>query len=245
MSEIEKLPDRKVAIPLGIGIFLMPYIFSWFTLRKGYSKTARAVSLAWLIFIPALLVISAAWEAVDPEGFKKASEEAEQSRLAEKAERQSAELATKSVESLDENASKSKETAFLAGTYRFFDNGRDDAQCNEDNDNKCANQGEWRKLCEGAGHVMLRAKQSSVDYTKEYSNYNAIVHLVENGELSNESIYFDQSSSPISACKISFEVSGVFTGTSYSRKISGHATEIFVRPASPSGPFIIVATSPD
>lgn len=93
MDETENLPDRKVTIPLGVGIFLMPYIFSWFTLRKGYSKTAKAVSLAWLSFVPALLVISAAWEAVDPEGFRKASEEAEQSRLAEKAERQSAELA--------------------------------------------------------------------------------------------------------------------------------------------------------
>ena len=93
MDETENLPDRKVTIPLGIGIFLMPYIFSWFTLRKGYSKTAKAVSLAWLSFVPALLVISAAWETVDPEGFRKAGEEAEQSRLAEKAERQSAELA--------------------------------------------------------------------------------------------------------------------------------------------------------
>jgi hypothetical protein len=93
MSETENLPDRKVAIPLGIGIFLMPYIFSWFTLRKGYSRTARAISLAWLSFLPALALGGTILEAVDPEGVKRRAEEAEQSRLAEKAERQSAELA--------------------------------------------------------------------------------------------------------------------------------------------------------
>jgi hypothetical protein len=91
MSETEKLPDRKVAIPLGIGIFLMPYIFSWFTLRKGYSRTARAISLAWLSFLPALALGGTILEAVDPEGVKRRAEEAEQSRLAEKAGQQQSE----------------------------------------------------------------------------------------------------------------------------------------------------------
>ena len=91
MSETENLPDRKVAIPLGIGIFLMPYIFSWFTLRKGYSRTARAISLAWLSFLPALALGGTILEAVDPEGVKRRAEEAEQSRLADKAGQQQSE----------------------------------------------------------------------------------------------------------------------------------------------------------
>jgi len=41
--------NKKVSIPLAIGIFLIPLIFAWFTLRKGYSKTARMISFGWLI----------------------------------------------------------------------------------------------------------------------------------------------------------------------------------------------------
>lgn len=38
---------KRVGIPLGIGIFLAPYVFSWFTLRKGYSTTSRIVAISW------------------------------------------------------------------------------------------------------------------------------------------------------------------------------------------------------
>lgn len=44
-------PERKVSILLGIGIFMMPYIFAWFTLREGYSKPARFISFGWLFFL--------------------------------------------------------------------------------------------------------------------------------------------------------------------------------------------------
>lgn len=40
---------RKVSIPLIVGIIMIPFIASWFTLRKGYSTTARAVSLGWMV----------------------------------------------------------------------------------------------------------------------------------------------------------------------------------------------------
>lgn len=43
--------ERKVSILLGIGIFLMPYIFAWFTLREGYSKPARFISFGWLLLL--------------------------------------------------------------------------------------------------------------------------------------------------------------------------------------------------
>lgn len=45
------LLERKVSPLLGIGVFIMPIIFSWFTLRKGYSKAARIFSFLWLGFI--------------------------------------------------------------------------------------------------------------------------------------------------------------------------------------------------
>jgi hypothetical protein len=42
---------RKVGFLFGAGILFFPFIFSWFTLRKGYSTTLRAISLAWLSFV--------------------------------------------------------------------------------------------------------------------------------------------------------------------------------------------------
>lgn len=40
---------KNVNLPLGLGILVLPIVFAWFTLREGYSKTARLVSFAWLI----------------------------------------------------------------------------------------------------------------------------------------------------------------------------------------------------
>lgn len=48
---------RPVGILLGIGIFLIPLIFSWFTLRKGHTTKARVISFSWLVL--SLLIFSA------------------------------------------------------------------------------------------------------------------------------------------------------------------------------------------
>ncbi len=40
--------SRSVGFGLGAGIFLVPLVFAWFTLRKGHTKIARVVSFAWL-----------------------------------------------------------------------------------------------------------------------------------------------------------------------------------------------------
>jgi len=49
---------RSVGFLLGVGILFMPYIFSWFTLRKGYSNLVRVVSLGWLGVVVAVLIAS-------------------------------------------------------------------------------------------------------------------------------------------------------------------------------------------
>ena len=40
--------SRKVGFWLAIGILIMPYIFAWFTLRKGHSVLSRIVSFLWM-----------------------------------------------------------------------------------------------------------------------------------------------------------------------------------------------------
>lgn len=53
---------RKIALGLGLGILFLPFVFAWFTLRKGYSKVARTMSLIWLLvaFLFGLIVNVAA-----------------------------------------------------------------------------------------------------------------------------------------------------------------------------------------
>lgn len=38
---------RKLGAGLIIGIVLLPFVFAWFTLRKGYSTAARVASFVW------------------------------------------------------------------------------------------------------------------------------------------------------------------------------------------------------
>lgn len=40
---------RSVSFLLGIGILILPMIFSWFTLRRRYSALARIISFSWLV----------------------------------------------------------------------------------------------------------------------------------------------------------------------------------------------------
>lgn len=44
----EEEEQREVGLLLGLGIFFLPIIFAWFTLREGHSKKARFVALGWL-----------------------------------------------------------------------------------------------------------------------------------------------------------------------------------------------------
>ena len=49
---------RSVGFLLGIGIFLFPIIFAWFTLRKGHSTLSRVLSFGWLL-LNMLIIIGA------------------------------------------------------------------------------------------------------------------------------------------------------------------------------------------
>lgn len=40
--------ERKVGILLALGIFFVPFVFGWLTLRKGHSSTAKILAFAWM-----------------------------------------------------------------------------------------------------------------------------------------------------------------------------------------------------
>lgn len=43
--------NRSVGFWLGLGIFLVPFIFVWFLLRQGHSTTSRVIGFGWLALI--------------------------------------------------------------------------------------------------------------------------------------------------------------------------------------------------
>jgi len=47
-NPVNASPTRKVGVGLGVGILLLPYIFSWFTLRQGHTTLAKTLSFIWL-----------------------------------------------------------------------------------------------------------------------------------------------------------------------------------------------------
>ena len=59
MSSNGNQPDstkpKSVSIILIIGILFVPFIFSWFTLRKGHTTKAKAIAFGW--FFVALLIL--------------------------------------------------------------------------------------------------------------------------------------------------------------------------------------------
>jgi len=50
--------QKKISIKLMVGIIFIPIIFSWFTLRKGYSKITRIGSFLWLGISVILIIFS-------------------------------------------------------------------------------------------------------------------------------------------------------------------------------------------
>ena len=48
---MKNLETKQIGIFFGAGILFMPYVFSWFTLKKGYSFRARLISFVWLAFL--------------------------------------------------------------------------------------------------------------------------------------------------------------------------------------------------
>lgn len=49
LSEQNASHHRAVSLALALGIFLLPIIFAWFTLRQDHSTLSRVVSFIWLI----------------------------------------------------------------------------------------------------------------------------------------------------------------------------------------------------
>lgn len=49
-------PGREVGPLLAIGIVITPYIFSWVTLRPGYSAGVRGFSLGWMVLLTYILL---------------------------------------------------------------------------------------------------------------------------------------------------------------------------------------------
>ena len=48
--------EKTKRILLWIGIFIMPYIFAWFTLSKTFTKNNRIIAFGWMLFVIILML---------------------------------------------------------------------------------------------------------------------------------------------------------------------------------------------
>jgi hypothetical protein len=58
-NDPENDATRKVGAALGIGIFVLPLIFAWFLLRKGYGNSARLIAFGWMLATFVIVIFSA------------------------------------------------------------------------------------------------------------------------------------------------------------------------------------------
>jgi hypothetical protein len=65
MNDEASTDQTSMSIKLKIGVFFIPIVFAWFTLKKGYSTTARVVSFVWLVITLAALSAQAPGDDVD------------------------------------------------------------------------------------------------------------------------------------------------------------------------------------
>ncbi len=55
---IAPAPSRKVSLPLFIGVLLLPVLFVWFLMRRGYSTRSQIIGVSWLGVIGLVLLLS-------------------------------------------------------------------------------------------------------------------------------------------------------------------------------------------
>ncbi len=65
-------PPKRVGFWFGAGLVVLPYVFAWFTLRRGYSPLVRSLAFGWL----AVIVVGAIAPKPDPVQQEKAAAEA-------------------------------------------------------------------------------------------------------------------------------------------------------------------------
>ena len=49
--------ERLVGFLLGVGILCCPWIFAWFTLRKGHTTQAKVISFIWMSVLTLVIVL--------------------------------------------------------------------------------------------------------------------------------------------------------------------------------------------
>lgn len=59
MADYDDPPRRSLAhlVMLGFGIYVMPYVFAWLTLRPGYPRWYRITSFAYAIVLVVLVIL--------------------------------------------------------------------------------------------------------------------------------------------------------------------------------------------
>ena len=81
---------RQISLLLAVGIIFMPIIFSWVTLRQGYSTLVRVVSVVWMVLIFMSIAASPTSDVADEACIDRIIDKVENTEQAESAENKEA-----------------------------------------------------------------------------------------------------------------------------------------------------------
>lgn len=146
---MNNIQSKKVSIPLAIGIFAIPLIFSWFTLQKGYSKTAKIISFGWLFLTILLsLLLNLGSDSVPPKHVSVENVET----IEPKKEQQQAVLKSEPVQKIVEPKEKSEQQESQIFTPPDVDYTKPVAKVSLDND---------KAILKAVGKLVVEKEKSS------------------------------------------------------------------------------------
>ncbi len=217
-DQAAEIKPRKVGFLLGAGIFFLPFIFAWFTLRKGYGQVARIVSLGWMGLGVAFWVLAsigsltqtqiAAGDIEAPTDYSAAEAPTEEAVASEEAP-----------------VEKTEAAALADGIYKAY------SECNKTEDSKCLSIQEYEYLCRkinGITNNVVSSFNAGVLYSDQ-----KFPALIKGGNI--DSIKgqwrtdFEEKSGIKGACEVNIAVSGIYNGTSSRSYGSFFASWIIVR----------------
>jgi hypothetical protein len=238
-THADKSASRNVGAALGIGILLLPFLFAWFTLRKGYSKFARVLSLGWMFLI--LLIIMGGQQ-----GNNASNEDQPIDDQIEQELPASSQEASPAEGSEPDNGSTIN---LPAGVSYILVSGSDDGQecenlrnlsnVKKDQTSCISDREQWRRLCasvkiiNGENVIFQTALDHVAGYMASMGETNnsayAVESVVKNGGVYGRKVYWNEAQENTNkSCKISFSAKGMYEGTTISENFSGYASEIGV-----------------
>jgi len=115
--ETQKVEQAGLSLKLKVGILVLPYIFAWFTLRDGVSKSARIISFTWMVVILASVSTQGNKQPVDEVSQEVTSFVVSEPAAVVEKEETPVEVAKETIEEVDYEEPQTRKLTELEYTY--------------------------------------------------------------------------------------------------------------------------------